>query len=99
MVYVRLILYHIFESKSTKNKLTKIRCDVIINYCQKRGMIVEYRLIRSGRRTLAVEITREGEIIVRAPYKMSKQYIENFLEYNKERIESVADRARARKPS
>ena len=62
-------------------------------------MIVEYRLIRSGRRTLAVEIPREGEIIVRAPYKMSKQYIENFLEYNKERIESAANRARARKPS
>ena len=99
MVYVRLILYHIFESKSTKNKLTKIRCDVIINYHTKRGRIVEYKLIRSGRKTLAAEITREGDIIVRAPYRISKQHIEKFLEDNKERIERAVKRAKAHKPS
>ena len=92
-------MYHVFEKKSSKNKLTKINRNVIINYHEKRGMIVEYRLVRSGRRTLAAEITREGEIIVRAPYRMSKQHIEKFLDDNKERIERATNRAKARKPS
>lgn len=60
---------------------------------------MEYKLIRSGRKTLAAEISREGEVIVRAPYKMSIQYIEKFLENNRQRIENAIQRAKKRKPS
>ena len=30
-----------------------------------------YRLVRSRRRTLALEITREGEVVVRSPMGLS----------------------------
>ena len=39
----------------------------------------EYTLIRSARRTVSVEVTRAGEIIVRAPRRMPTASIEAFL--------------------
>lgn len=60
---------------------------------------MEYKLIRSGRKTLAAEISRDGEVVVRAPYRMSVQYIENFLDSNKQRIEKAIEQAKSRKPS
>lgn len=41
---------------------------------------VSYRLIRSARRTVSVEVTREGEVIIRAPQRMSRTMIDAFLE-------------------
>ena len=41
-------------------------------------MIKEYELVRSARRTIAVEI-RAGRVIVRAPLRMSKAEIERFV--------------------
>lgn len=41
---------------------------------------VAYRLIRSARRTVSVEVTREGEVIVRAPQRMPRAAIDAFLE-------------------
>lgn len=38
-----------------------------------------YRLIRSTRKTLALEVSLEGEIIVRAPLKTPMQKIEAFV--------------------
>ena len=60
---------------------------------------MEYKLIRSGRRTLAVEISRKGEIIVRAPYMTSIEQIENFIESNRSRIEKAVEREKRRTPS
>lgn len=40
---------------------------------------MEYRVIRSKRRTVALEITRELEIVVRAPQKMPNKDIEKFV--------------------
>lgn len=40
---------------------------------------MEYTLVRSARKTLAVEISRQGEVIVRAPKTMSHRQIEAFL--------------------
>ena len=40
---------------------------------------MEYTLIRSARRTLAVQIKRNGQVIVRANYRTSLKSIENFL--------------------
>lgn len=42
------------------------------------GMMVNFELIRSARRTIAVEI-RNGRVIVRAPQRMSKAEIERFV--------------------
>ena len=40
---------------------------------------MDYTLIRSRRKTLSVEITPRGEILVRAPARMAKRDIESFL--------------------
>jgi predicted metal-dependent hydrolase len=40
---------------------------------------IEYKLIRSRRRTLAIEITRDAELLVRAPMHVSTKRIEEFL--------------------
>lgn len=46
---------------------------------------MKYRLIRSGRRTLSLEIGA-GELIVRAPLNMSREHIESFIEKKTEWI-------------
>ncbi len=38
-----------------------------------------YRLIRSNRRTLALEVTRQGEVLVRAPQRLSQARIDAFV--------------------
>ena len=40
---------------------------------------MEYTLIRSSRKTLALNIDREGRLIVRAPYCLSVEKIEQFI--------------------
>ncbi len=40
---------------------------------------MEYELIRSQRKTLAVEIKTDGRVIVRAPMRLPKRDIERFL--------------------
>ena len=40
---------------------------------------VRYTLIRSDRKTLGLEITREGEVIVRSPRKTPQRTIEQFV--------------------
>ena len=42
-------------------------------------MTGEIKLIRSGRKSISVEITHDCEVIVRAPYRMPKRDIERFL--------------------
>ncbi len=37
------------------------------------------RVIRSGRRTMALEITPKGEVLVRAPYSMPSSEIQRFV--------------------
>lgn len=40
--------------------------------------MIEYELVRSKRKTLAVQVTREGRVIVRAPLRLAKYRIERF---------------------
>lgn len=65
-------------------------------------MIKIAKIIRSRRRTLAVEINREGQVIVRAPYGLSKERIEYFLASRQDWIAShvakAADEKRAIQP-
>ena len=41
---------------------------------------MNYEIIRSSRKTLALEITRDGQLKVRAPYKVSRKEIQNFVQ-------------------
>lgn len=45
-----------------------------------------FRLFRSGRRTLALEINRDGNLIVRAPFRLPFGEINNFIALKKEWI-------------
>ena len=48
-------------------------------------MMISYKIIRSGRKTLALEV-RDGELIVRAPYRMPERVIESFIKEKQEWI-------------
>lgn len=48
----------------------------------------EYTLKRSKRKTLAVEVTRAGEVIVRAPLRMPEREILRFLSAQREWIDA-----------
>ena len=41
--------------------------------------MTEYELIRSSRKTLAIQITKEGRVVVRAPLRCSQTRIAEFL--------------------
>ncbi len=43
-------------------------------------MQMEVKVIRSRRKTLSLEITKEAKILVRAPYQMKEPEIENFIQ-------------------
>lgn len=45
------------------------------------------RIIRSKRKTLAIEITRDAHVLVRAPYGMKDAEIQRFIEEKQEWIE------------
>ena len=53
------------------------------------------KLIRSGRKTLSLEITPNGEIVVRAPYRASEKSIKRFVESKSEWIEKHLEKVRA----
>jgi predicted metal-dependent hydrolase len=43
------------------------------------NMIPEYTLIRSKRKSIALQVTHEGRIIVRSPLKINISFVENFI--------------------
>lgn len=55
-------------------------------------MKTEYEVVRSVRRTLGIEVKRDGRILVRAPYGVSKKEIERCVEEKKEWIEKATKR-------
>ncbi len=61
-----------------------------------------YELIRSSRRTLALEITRDGRVLVRAPQRASKARIEAFVtgheDWIRRHLEQQKQRAAAAPP-
>ena len=48
---------------------------------------MEYQIIRSARKTLALEITASGGVLVRAPYRISARQIQAFVEKHRSWIE------------
>ncbi len=57
---------------------------------------VSYRVIRSDRRTVSLEITGELEVLVRAPRHMSQAQIEEFVEKHRAWVETHMETARQR---
>ena len=41
--------------------------------------MIPYSLVRSKRRTLSLQISPSGELIARAPMRMSEAFIEGFI--------------------
>lgn len=54
------------------------------------------RLVRSRRRSLALEVTRNLEIVVRAPLRASESSIRAFVEAHRAWLSAAADRQKAR---
>ena len=57
---------------------------------------MDYEIIRSRRRTVALEVTREGRVLVRAPLRMSREEIERFVSSHAAWLEEAQDRVAAR---
>jgi len=55
------------------------------------------RIVRSGRKTVAIEITGEAEIVVRAPYRMSDAKIKELLDQKKGWIEKHLNAVKKKK--
>ena len=49
---------------------------------------IEYELVRSKRKTVAIEIKPDGTVVVRAPRLMSKRFIDSFIDEKQSWIET-----------
>lgn len=49
---------------------------------------MNYELQRSKRKTLAIQITKEATVLVKAPMRLSKRYIDTFVNEKKDWIEA-----------
>lgn len=56
----------------------------------------DYELIRSRRKTLALEITKDGRILVRAPAHLAQSRIDAFVDSHKDWIQVHLDQQRQR---
>ena len=59
---------------------------------------MDYQIIRSGRKTLAAQITADG-LLIRAPFRCTDKEIAAFVEKNRDKIERYMNRAKARRES
>jgi len=54
-------------------------------------MTFRYETVRSGRRSISIEITKDARVLVRAPFFASKQSIEEFVAEHEEWIKKHLD--------
>ncbi len=59
-------------------------------------MSMPYRLVRSRRKTLAIEVTRDAQVVVRAPLRCPQRDIDAFVESRRDWIESALARQKER---
>ncbi len=59
--------------------------------------MADYEVRRSRRRTLSLEVTREGRVVVRAPLRVSQAAIERFVENHAAWLARAQDRQRVRR--
>ena len=58
---------------------------------------MDYTLIRSRRRTMALQITPEGQVVVRAPQRTAQAVIDRFVESHADWIAKHAEKQRQRR--
>ena len=56
-----------------------------------------YTLIRAKRRTMSLQLDREGKAVVRAPYGVKKEYIDRFVAAHESWLERARAKQRARR--
>ena len=61
--------------------------------------MTEYRLVRSNRISLALEVTPELEVVVRAPLFVTEAQIKRFVESREDWLEKAIERVKARRES
>ncbi len=60
-------------------------------------MDITYQWIRSRRKTIAIQVDREGQVIVRTPYGITKRQVEEFLDEKKDWLLQTRQRVEKRK--
>mgnify|MGYP004725057797 FL=1 len=60
-------------------------------------MYITYQWVRSRRKTIAIQIDREGQVIVRTPYGITKRQVEEFLHEKKDWLLQTRQRVEKRK--
>ncbi len=58
--------------------------------------MTEYRVVRSKRKSIALEVTPSLEVIVRAPFFVTDAQIKSFVESREEWLEKAIERVRER---
>ena len=58
--------------------------------------MTDYELIRSDRRTVSMEVTREGKVVVRAPARMRQDAIDAFVRSHERWLAGAKARQQAR---
>lgn len=58
-----------------------------------------YTIIRSSRKTLAIQIKEDGQLIVRAPYRVTQRQIDRFVMEHQEWIEKTQARIKTKQNS
>ncbi len=54
---------------------------------------MEYRLIRSNRKTISIQITPEGEVVVRCPNRLPRREVDRFIDSKAHWIEAHLNKA------
>ena len=64
----------------------------------RKGILLEphYTLVRSGRKTVALEITKDLQLLVRAPYHLPQETIDHFVSSHSQWIETQQNHMMAR---
>ena len=60
-------------------------------------MIPPYQVLRSARKTLSLEITRDGHLVVRAPLRTTQRQIDEFIANHEAWITSGLEKQRLRR--
>lgn len=59
--------------------------------------MTDYTLIRAERRTMSLQLDREGKAVVRAPHGVKKAYIDHFVATHESWLERARAKQRARR--
>ena len=59
--------------------------------------MTDYTLIRAKRRTMSLQLDRDGRAVVRAPYGVKKAYIDRFVAAHESWLERARAKQRARR--